>query len=70
MWTPETGEAEINWETGLDIYTPLIAYSEGSQIRDLQRRKFSFGTRDQAGSLKSFCAAKFYCSVKRDRESV
>ena len=26
----------------------LIAYSEQCQIRDLQRRRYSFGTRDQA----------------------
>ena len=29
------------------------------RIHDLQRR-FSFGTRDQAWSLKSFCVAEFY----------
>ena len=37
----------------------LIAYSEWCLICDLQRR-FSFGTRDQAWSLKSFCVAEFY----------
>jgi len=37
----------------------LIAYNEWCWIHDLWRR-FSFGTRDQAWSLKSFCAAEFY----------
>ena len=36
----------------------LIAYAERCRIYDLQRR-FSFGTRDQAWSLKSFCVAEF-----------
>ena len=36
----------------------LIAYSEHCWICDLQR--FSFMTRDQAWSLKSFCVAEFY----------
>ena len=30
------------------------------QIHDLWRRGFRLGTRDQAWSLKSFCAAEFY----------
>ena len=38
-------------------------------IQDLQRRRFSFWTRYQAWSLKSFCVAEFYWSRKRDRES-
>ena len=38
----------------------LIAYHEWCWIRDLQRRKFNFRTRDQAWSLKSFCVAEFY----------
>ena len=38
-------------------------------IQDLQRRRFSFWTRYQAWSLKSFCVAEFYWSIKRDRES-
>ena len=38
----------------------MIAYGERYQIRDLQRRKFSLGTRDQAWSLKNFCVAEFY----------
>ena len=38
----------------------MIAYSERCWICDLRRRRFSFGTRDQAWSLKSFCIAKFY----------
>ena len=37
----------------------MIAYSERCGIRDL-RRRFSFGTRDQAWSLKNFCVAEFY----------
>ena len=37
----------------------MIAYSEPRGIRDLRRRRFSFGTRDQAWSLKSFCVAEF-----------
>ena len=38
----------------------MIAYSERCWICDLRRRRFSFGTRDQAWSLKSFCIAEFY----------
>ena len=38
----------------------VITYSERCQICDLRRRRFSFGTRDQAWSLKSFCVAEFY----------
>ena len=37
----------------------LIAYGKRYCILDLQRR-FSFGTRDQSWSLKSFCVAEFY----------
>ena len=37
----------------------MIAYSEQCQICDLLRR-FSFGMRGQAWSLKSFCVAEFY----------
>ena len=36
----------------------LIAYGVRCWIHDLQR--FSFGTRDQAWSLKTFCVAEFY----------
>ena len=36
----------------------LIAYSEWCRIRDF--RRFSFQTRDQAWSLKSFCVTEFY----------
>ena len=38
----------------------VIAYGKRCQICDLQRRRFSFGTRDQAWSLKSFRVAEFY----------
>ena len=38
----------------------MIAYGEWCQIPDLRRRRFNFGTRDQASSLKSFCRAEFY----------
>ena len=41
----------------------LIAYGEQCRIRDL-RRRFSFGSRDQAWSLKSFCVAEFYKVLK------
>ena len=37
----------------------LIAYGERCQIHDL-RRRFSFRTRDQTWSLKSFSIAEFY----------
>ena len=37
----------------------MISYGEWYWILDLQRR-FIFGTRDQALSLKSFCEAEFY----------
>ena len=43
----------------LGVQFLVIAYGERCQIFDLQRR-FSFGTRDQAYSLKSFCVAEFY----------
>ena len=33
------------------------------------KRRFSFGTRNQAWSLKSFCVAVFYPSMKTDRGS-
>ena len=46
----------------------LTSYSEWCQIRDL-RRRFSFGTRDQAWSLKSFCEAEFYWSEKGTEEA-
>ena len=51
------------------LFEALIAYGEPGQICDLWRR-FSFGTRDEAWSLKSFYVAEFYYSKKRDRESV
>ena len=38
----------------------MIAYGEWCRIRDLQRRRFNFGTRDQAWSLKGFYIADFY----------
>ena len=44
----------------------LIAYSEQCWIRDLQRR-FSFGTRDQAWRLNSFCVAEFV-KVEEDKD--
>ena len=46
-----------NWKESLGEV--VIAYGEWCWIRDLQKR-FSFGTRDQPWSLKSFCVAKFY----------
>ena len=46
----------------------MIAYSEWCRIHDLWRRKFNFGTRDQAWSLKSFCVAVLL-KYKKDRES-
>ena len=39
----------------------VIAYGEWYWICDLQSRRFSFGTRNQAWSLKSFCVAEFVC---------
>ena len=41
----------------------LVAYSEQCWIRDLQRR-FNFGTRDQAWSLRAFVWQKIYYSEK------
>ena len=38
----------------------MIAYGECCWICDLRRRRFNFGTRDQAWSHKSFCVAEFY----------
>ena len=48
MWTPKRGEAGINRETGIDIETLLIAYGEPRQTHGPQRRRFGFGTTDQA----------------------
>ena len=42
------------------IRVSLIAYNEWCWVCDLQRRRFSFRTRHQAWSLKSFCVAEFY----------
>ena len=39
--------------------TIVIAYGEQCLIYDL-RRRFRFGTRDQAWSFESFCVAEFY----------
>ena len=49
----------------------LIAYSEWCQIRDLWRRRFSFGTRNQAWSLRAFVWQRFYCDtdIRRETES-
>ena len=44
----------------MEFFLLLIAYGEWCCIRDLQKRRFSFRTRDQAWSLKSFCVAEFY----------
>ena len=38
----------------------MIVYGELCQILDIQRKKFSFRTRDQPWSLKSFCVAELY----------
>ena len=38
----------------------VMTYGEQCRIHDLRRRRISFGTRDQAWSLKSFCVAEFY----------
>ena len=38
----------------------LIAYNEQCWIYDFRRRRFGFGIRDQAWSLKSFCGAELY----------
>ena len=46
----------------------VIAYSKWCWICDL-RRRFSFGTKDQAWSLKNLCVSEFYWSMKRDREN-
>ena len=44
------------WTLFSSAYWLLIGYGERCQIPDLQRR-FSFGTREQAWSLESFCVA-------------
>ena len=51
-----------------DKLVGVIVYREQCPILDL-RRRFSFGTRDQSWSLKSFCVAEFYSSKNRHRES-
>ena len=53
LWGPKTR----------DLEDTLIAYGEWCWIRDLWRR-FSFGTREQAWSLKSFCVLEFSSSEK------
>ena len=40
--------------------TIVIAYGEQCLMCDLRRRRYRFGTRDQAWSVKSFCVAEFY----------
>ena len=52
-----------------DKLVGVIVYREQCRILDL-RRRLSFGTRDQAWSLKSFCVAEFYSSKNRHREGV
>ena len=42
----------------------LIAYGEQYGIHDLQRRKFSFRIRGQAGPLRALVWQKFYYSEK------
>ena len=46
-------------ESSMEAYALLTVYGEWCRIHDLWRR-FSFGTREQAWSLKSFCIARFY----------
>ena len=57
---------KFHGQRGLVGYS-LIPYGEQCSIHDL-RRRFNFGTRDQAWSL-CFCIAEFYSSIKRDREN-
>ena len=47
----------------------VIVYGERCQIRDLQRRGFSFGTRVEASDTQNFMWQKFYYSEKGNRES-
>ena len=46
----------------------MIAYSEQCQVYDLQRRRFNFGTKDQAWSLKSFVQQSFIKKYKKGTE--
>ena len=46
----------------------VMAYGEQCRIHDLRRRRFSFRTRDQAWSLKSFCVAVLLKYKKRQRK--
>ena len=46
----------------------MIAYGEWCQIRDLQRRRFTFGIRDQAWPLRAFEWQKFYYIEKGQRK--
>ena len=59
-------QPDLDWLVIIRFIRYVIAYSEWCRIQDLQRR-FSFGTRDQALALKSFCVAEFYQSIKNDR---
>ena len=52
----------------IQFYLPLIAYSQQCQILDLPRRRFSFRTRDQPWSLKSFCVAVLLKYKKEQRK--
>ena len=52
----QKASGQLTWRSSV----MLIAYDEQCQFGDLWGRKFSFGTRDQAWSLNSFCAAEFY----------
>ena len=56
-------EVSAWWVCSVDVIL-LIAYGERCWICDLWRRRFSFRTRVQAWSLKSFCVAEFYSSEK------
>ena len=69
----EVAQTYVHWVTDCiqpshPLSFPSIAYGEQCQIGDLWRRRFGFGTRDQAWSLKSFCVAEFYYSEKGQRK--
>ena len=58
----------FQWVSSLhQVAKVLIAYGEQCQICDLQRR-FSFGTKDQAWSLRAFVWQRLYYSDKGERK--
>ena len=48
----------------------LIPYNEQCRTHDIQRKRFSFGTRDQAWSLKCFCVARVLLKYQKGQRNL